>query len=47
MPAVGFGIGIERLNYDSSKMKVLKFLMKIYIDLYIGARGEEEKKSCI
>ncbi len=43
MPAVGFGMGIERLIMTLEK-EGIEIPSEILFDLYIGAIGEEEKK---
>ena len=43
MPAVGFGMGIERLIMTLEKENI-EIPKENLFDLYIGARGEEEKK---
>ncbi|MBW6409940.1 histidine--tRNA ligase [Clostridium weizhouense] len=43
MPAVGFGIGIERMIMMLEK-EGIEIPNEALIDLYIGARGEEERK---
>ena len=43
MPAVGFGMGIERLIMTLEKENI-EIPNENLFDLYIGARGEEERK---